>query len=60
MGSIQVKDEEAVAQVLEIYTGIAALKDEVRAHMFTPRAALPFLNPGRLVKVLVDAPGIAH
>jgi rRNA-processing arch domain len=57
LDGIEVEDEEAVAQLLEIETGIEALKDEMRARMFTPKTALPFLNPGRLVRVLTQPPG---
>lgn len=54
---VEVEDEEAVAQVLDIESGIEGLRREMRRYLFAPKTALPFLNPGRLVRVLKRLPG---
>eukprot|EP00191_Tetraselmis_sp_GSL018_P015096 CAMPEP_0177586164 /NCGR_PEP_ID=MMETSP0419_2-20121207/4917_1 /TAXON_ID=582737 /ORGANISM="Tetraselmis sp., Strain GSL018" /LENGTH=1007 /DNA_ID=CAMNT_0019076019 /DNA_START=41 /DNA_END=3065 /DNA_ORIENTATION=+ len=50
--AIQVEDEPAVAEYLLMLRQLAALKREIRQTVNSPLHALPFLQPGRLVRVL--------
>lgn len=47
-----IEEEEAVAQYAALLETAAAARRDMRAHVMQPRHALPFLQPGRLVRVL--------
>ena len=49
--SIGIEDEEAVEQYAALLEQQAAAREEMRAIVMQPRHALPFLQPGRLVRV---------
>ena len=52
---ISIEDEEAVEQYAALLEQRAAARAEMRAIVMQPRHALPFLQPGRLVRVLTPA-----
>ena len=52
--SIGIEDEEAVEQVATLLTQRTAARAEMRAIAMQPRHALPFLQPGRLARVLTS------
>ncbi len=54
--AVVVKDEEHVAQYYAAQRQLVAARAEVRAIVCAPRYALPFLQPGRLVRVLAAPP----
>ena len=52
--SISIEDEDAVEQYAALLEQQAASRAEMRAIVMQPRHALPFLQPGRLVRVLTS------
>mmetsp|Transcript_37581 Transcript_37581/g.96143 ORF Transcript_37581/g.96143 Transcript_37581/m.96143 type:complete len:1017 (-) Transcript_37581:98-3148(-) len=58
--SITIADEEAVSEVLLLLRQLAAMKGEMRQTTTIPKYALPFLQPGRLVRFLVSDQYAVH
>ena len=50
--AVQLDSEPAVAEFLALLQQAAAARAAVRSATFAPQAALPFLQPGRLVRLL--------
>ena len=55
-----IDEEEAVEEYLDTMEHAAAMRAQIRAILHTPRNALPFLQPGRLVKLLRNVPGALY
>lgn len=54
---IEIDNEEQVNEYVKLRDGLDALTIERRAITNLPTHSVPFLQPGRLVRVCVDAPG---
>ena len=54
---IEIDNEEQVNEYVKLRDGLDALTTERRAITNLPTHSVPFLQPGRLVRVCVDAPG---
>ena len=54
---IKIEHEEQVNEYVKLRDGLDALTSERRAITNLPTHSVPFLQPGRLVRVCVDAPG---
>jgi ATP-dependent RNA helicase DOB1 len=54
---ITIEHEEQVNEYVKLRDGLDALTSERRAITNLPTHSVPFLQPGRLVRVCVDAPG---
>tara|TARA_B000000441_G_scaffold109611_1_gene79430 strand:- start:1228 stop:4704 length:3477 start_codon:yes stop_codon:yes gene_type:complete len=54
---ISIENEEQVKEYVKLRDGLDALTIERRAITNLPTHSVPFLQPGRLVRVCVDAPG---
>ena len=52
--AIVVAEEEAVAQYAALLEAAAAARATLRSMVMQPRHVLPFLQPGRLVRVLAQ------
>lgn len=52
--SIVIKDEDEVSQYAALLQQQEVIRAELRAIITQPRYALPFLQPGRLVRVLTQ------
>jgi hypothetical protein len=53
--AVQIEDEERVAEYLALSQQLGKLRRELRRVVCAPQHALPFLQPGRLVRVLPPA-----
>ena len=56
---INIDEEEQVNDYVKLRDGLDALTKERRAITNLPTHSVPFLQPGRLVRVCVDKPGIS-
>ncbi len=50
--SMVLPDEDEVQGYLELLERLATIQCELRAHLTAPKHSLPFLQPGRLVRVV--------
>ena len=57
--AIQLEDEASVAEYLLMLRQLASLRDEQRQLVNSPKHVLPFLQPGRLARVLPDGAAAA-
>ena len=53
--SIQIEEESAVGEYAELQQQAAESRSLIRSMVMQPRYALPFLQPGRLARVLTSA-----
>ena len=53
--AIQIEDEEQVSEYAELQQQEAESRSLIRGMVMQPRYALPFLQPGRLARVLTSA-----
>ena len=52
--AISIEDEEAVGEYARLQQAEAEGRSLIRSMVMQPRHALPFLQPGRLARVLTD------
>eukprot|EP00249_Psilotum_nudum_P015142 c25185_g1_i1 orf=109-2382(+) len=53
-GSILIEEEEQIKEYCSLLEQYRKLRSEIRQIVFAPRYSLPFLQPGRLVRILVS------
>ncbi|CAI5461115.1 unnamed protein product [Closterium sp. Yama58-4] len=55
--SINIPDESSLLALLSLRRQLSALRAEIRSFITAPRHALPFLSPGRVVRILCKGGG---
>lgn len=58
--ALEIPNEEGVVTYYKIRQQLAKLAKEIEEYVQKPKYCLPFLQPGRLVKVIVFEPDISH
>ncbi|GIL48638.1 hypothetical protein Vafri_5094 [Volvox africanus] len=58
--AIVIEDEQSVQQYYALLDQLVSLRASLRVALNSPRVCLPFLQPGRLVRLLPEPPGIAR
>ncbi|CAI5528035.1 unnamed protein product [Closterium sp. Naga37s-1] len=55
--AITIPDESSLLALLSLRRQLSALRAEIRSFLTSPRHALPFLSPGRVVRILCQGGG---